>query len=69
FATAVAMFGLKVKQSKYIRNAEWIDIHNIAQASYDPNVFLQAEFLQLVDKAEAIYSRKKKKKSKSKSDD
>ena len=65
FATAVAMFGLKVKQSKYIRNAEWIDIHNIAQASYDPNVFLQAEFLQLVDKAEAIYSRKKKKKSKS----
>ncbi len=64
FATAVAMFGLKVKQSKYIKNADWVDIKTIASESYDPNIFLQAEFLQLVDKAEAIYSKKKKKKGK-----
>jgi len=64
FATAVAMFGLKVKQSKYIKNADWMDIKTIASESYNPNVFLQAEFLQLVDKAEAIYSKKKKKKGK-----
>lgn len=64
FATAVAMFGLKVKQSKYIKNADWVDIKTIASESYNPNVFLQAEFLQLVDKAEAIYTKKKKKKGK-----
>jgi len=62
FATAVAMFGLKVKQSKYLKNVDWPDIQAIAQAAYDPNSFLQAEFLQLIDKAENIYSRKKKKK-------
>jgi len=62
FATAVAMFGLKIKQSKYIKNVDWPDIQAIAQAAYDPNSFLQAEFLQLIDKAESIYSRKKKKK-------
>lgn len=64
FATAVAMFGLKVKQSKYIRNADWPDIRRVAAESYDPRIFLQAEFLQLIDKAEAIYTRKKKKKGK-----
>lgn len=68
FATAVAMFGLKVKQSKYIKEAEWDDIRNIASESYNPGSFLQAEFLQLIDKAEAIYSKKKKKKKKEKSD-
>ncbi|HRI25075.1 MAG TPA: von Willebrand factor type A domain-containing protein [Ferruginibacter sp.] len=62
FATAVAMFGLKVKQSKYIKNADWVDIRRVATESYSPGVYLQDEFLQLVDKAEAIYSKKKKKK-------
>ena len=64
FATAVTMFGLKVKQSKYIKNADWNDIRMIATESYNPGSFLQAEFLQLVDKAENIYTRKKGKKKK-----
>lgn len=65
FATAVAMFGLKVKQSKYVRSVDWVDIHRIASESYDPASYLQAEFLQLVDKAQHIYSPKKRKKNKS----
>jgi len=64
FATAVAMFGLKIKQSKYIKFVDWIDIQRIAAASYDPNIYLQTEFLQLVEKAENIYSPKKRKKNK-----
>jgi len=43
---------------------DWIDIQRIAAASYDPNIYLQTEFLQLVEKAENIYSPKKRKKNK-----
>ncbi|MBK7376519.1 MAG: VWA domain-containing protein [Ferruginibacter sp.] len=68
FATAVTMFGLKVKQSKFMRNADWPAIRAIAVESYNPNSFLQAEFLQLIDKAEAIYTKTKKKKKKGGSD-
>lgn len=65
FATAVAMFGLKIKQSKYIKQADWQDIQRIATESYDPNSYLQTEFLKLIDKAQDIYSNKKRKKNKS----
>jgi Ca-activated chloride channel family protein len=61
FATAVTMFALKLKQSKYIKNADWLDIETIAAESYDNNSFLQAQFLELVNKAKKIYSNKKKK--------
>ncbi|MEP7236805.1 MAG: von Willebrand factor type A domain-containing protein [Ferruginibacter sp.] len=64
FAAAVAIFALKLKQSKYIRQVDWTDIKKIASESYDPNNFLQTEFLQLVQKAEEIYSTKKRKKNK-----
>lgn len=66
FATAVAMFGLKVKQSKYIKNAAWPDIEKIALEAYNPNSFLQNEFLQLIGKAQNIYDKKKGKKGKKK---
>ncbi len=64
FATAVAMFGLKVKQSKYIRQSDWLDIHKIATESYNPNSYLQTEFLQLIEKAQDLYAPKKRKKGK-----
>jgi len=63
FATAVAMFALKIKQSKYIKGVDWLDIYKIASESYDPNSYLQTEFLQLIDKAEDIYSPKKRRKN------
>lgn len=64
FAIAVAMFGLKLKHSKYIKPVDWLEIKSIADASYDHNSYLQTEFLKLVDKAETIYSPKKRKKNK-----
>ncbi len=64
FATAVVMFGLKVKQSKYIKNADWLDVETIAAGSYNPKDYLQAEFLQLINKAQKIYKGKKGKKKK-----
>lgn len=64
FATAVTMFGLKVKQSKYIKDAEWPDIMAIAESSHNPADYLQTQFLQIVEKARKIYKGKKRKKSK-----
>ena len=64
FGAAVTMFGLKVKQSKYIKDAEWADISAIAAASYNPNDYLQTQFLQLIEKARKIYKGKKGRKSK-----
>ena len=61
FVTAVAMFGLKLKQSKYIKEASWEDILTIAENSSDTKSYLQTEFLALVEKARKIYSGKKKK--------
>jgi Ca-activated chloride channel family protein len=65
FATAVAMFGLKIRQSKYIKEVDWRDITNIATDSYDASNYLQTEFIGLIRKAEEIYSTKKRKKNKS----
>ena len=62
FAAAVAMFGLKVKQSKYIKEVDWLEIENIAKSSYDANNYLQTQFLQLIEKAKKIYKGKKIKK-------
>jgi len=64
FAAAVAMFGMKLKQSKYLNNAEWPLIKAVASAA-DRKNYLQNEFLTLVNKAEKIYAVKKKKKKKS----
>jgi Ca-activated chloride channel homolog len=64
FATAVTMFGLKVKQSKYIKDAEWLDIETIASASYNEKDYLQTEFLQMIDKAKKLYKGKKGKRKK-----
>ncbi len=64
FATAVTMFGLMLKQSKYIDNATLQDVENIAFAAHKPGDYLQMQFLELVDKAKKIYKSKRGKKKK-----
>lgn len=62
FATAVVMFGLKLRESNYFPpDVPWEKIKNIASASLTPDDFLEEEFIKLVDKANAIYTEKKKK--------
>lgn len=62
FATAVAMFAMKLKQSKFLDEAEWDFIHSFAKTAADKTVYLQNEFVNLVEKAQKIYEVKKKKK-------
>ncbi|MEO8820845.1 MAG: von Willebrand factor type A domain-containing protein [Ginsengibacter sp.] len=61
FATSVAMFGLKLRESKYFPpDMEWSFIKNIGASAESPDNFLETEFLESIDKAEGIYSEKKK---------
>ena len=62
FAVSVSMFGMKLKQSKFMKDADWDDILAIATASYDKEVYLQSEFLLLIEKAMKIYNYKRKRK-------
>lgn len=61
FATAVAMFGLKLRNSVYFPpDVDWDVIKNIAVAAEEPNKFLDTEFIGLLDKCKVIYYEKKK---------
>ncbi|HET7117226.1 MAG TPA: von Willebrand factor type A domain-containing protein [Hanamia sp.] len=61
FATAVAMFGLKLSESKYFpSDLEWDVIKNIALSAENPNNFLETEFVGLIDKCKTIYYEKKR---------
>ena len=69
FAAAVAMFGLKLKNSVYLDNASWADVKQTELLAADKNDFLQNDFLKLLDKAVVIYDSKKKKKNKKGADE
>lgn len=62
FGTAVTMFGLKLKESNYFPDVTWQQIHKIGSKSFNEDNYLQSEFLDLVDKAQKIYTIPKKKK-------
>ncbi|MEO6453895.1 MAG: YfbK domain-containing protein, partial [Ginsengibacter sp.] len=66
FATAVTMFGLILRQSKYLGEAKLSDVGLIAGRAINPQDYLQNEFLSLVEKAKKIYTKKKKRKSRRK---
>ncbi|MEO8569355.1 MAG: von Willebrand factor type A domain-containing protein, partial [Ginsengibacter sp.] len=61
FATAVCMFGLKLRESAYFpSNIDWKDINAIASQAAMKDDYLQNEFITLLDKTEIIYYEKKK---------
>ena len=60
FAAAVTMFGLKLKDSKFISKKDWLFIKNFSKQSVLPGNYLQQEYLNLVIKAQKIYDNKKR---------
>jgi Ca-activated chloride channel homolog len=65
FGTAVAMFGMKLRRSKYLTSKDsWDKMQEIAIRSHDPADYLQKEFVGLVDVAKKLYSKTKSKKKK-----
>ncbi|MDQ6844929.1 MAG: VWA domain-containing protein, partial [Bacteroidota bacterium] len=63
FASAVCMFGLKLRESKYFpADIDWDAIKKIAVQSCMKGDYLQNEFITLLDKTDAIYYEKKRRK-------
>jgi Ca-activated chloride channel homolog len=69
FGTALAMFGLKLRQSKFLPATNWTDIEKITLPAYDPNNYLQKGFVQLLTAAKKIYGDSKSKRKKKKVDE
>ncbi len=63
FATAVGIFSLKLKQSKYLPAVPWQYVETLAKENAEPGNYLQQQFVELVNKAWKIYEPKKKKKT------
>lgn len=61
-AASIAMFGMKLRQSKHLMNKDWSDIEKIALSSYDPADYLQTEYIRLLKIAQKVYPKKKKNK-------
>jgi len=69
FATAVTMFGLKLRESEYFPDdVKWDSIKDMATAALRKNDYLEEEFTELVTKCKSIY-RESKKKHRRKDDD
>lgn len=62
FATAVTMFGLKLRESIFFPEVSWDTIREIAISSKSPKNYLENEFVELVQKSKNIYTDKRKRK-------
>lgn len=63
FATAVTMFGLVLRKSKYASYVSWNDILRIAKESKKSDDYLQNEFMLIVENAKKLYLKKTRKKN------
>jgi Ca-activated chloride channel family protein len=63
FSAAVALFGMKLKESPAVKNYTWAQLQTLAQQVIDAAQPLQVEFSQLVSLAAARYEPVKKKRS------
>ncbi|MBC7686701.1 MAG: von Willebrand factor type A domain-containing protein [Aquabacterium sp.] len=59
-AAAIVMFGMKLRQSKFIPDIKWAEIEYTALHAYNPNDYLQSEFLKLIAISKKMYPNKKK---------
>jgi Ca-activated chloride channel family protein len=58
FATAVVLYGMKLRGSKYVENTDWKTIESITKFSFAPTNYLQTDFMKLVSDTKKIYSKK-----------
>jgi Ca-activated chloride channel family protein len=62
FSIAAAMFGMLLKKSPFLMQANWDDLQKLALTAVNPKDYWQAEFLTLISQAEALYGGNKKRK-------
>ena len=64
FATAVTMYGLKLRESKFFPDLNWESIKEIADSSLSPSSYIESQFINLIEKSNKIYTDKRKKRKK-----
>lgn len=66
FAATIAMFGMKLRQSRYLpsKTSDWDKLESMALAAHNPGDYLQKEFLSLLANARKLYDKPKNKKKK-----
>ena len=57
-AASVAMFGMKLRDTKYGEQISWKDIENITSDTFSEGDYISNDYLDLVARAVKIYSRK-----------
>ncbi|GAC1387607.1 MAG: hypothetical protein NVSMB45_17390 [Ginsengibacter sp.] len=62
FASSVVMYGLLLRESKFISYSEWDHINSVAIQGLNPSNFLETQFLELVENSKDIYLKRKKNK-------
>ncbi len=62
FSAAVAMFGSLLRNSAFLKNINWNEVHQLALSASGQDDLLQKEFVNLVLQAKNLYSKTKKKK-------
>ena len=62
FASAVVMYGLLLRESKFISYNEWDHINSVAIQGLNSSNFLETQFLELVENSKDIYLKRKKNK-------
>ncbi|GAO41319.1 vWA domain-containing protein [Flavihumibacter petaseus] len=55
FATGLVLFGSLLKESRFIKNGNWIDLQTIMTPVVRPQEYLDQEFLALMEKARKLY--------------
>lgn len=63
FVTSVIMFGLILKNSPFAKDITWGDVLYHASETANPTDINQSQFVELVYKAKALYTKSKKKKN------
>ncbi len=60
FATAVALYGMILRESKYAQGANWNDVLTLANMGLEPENYLESDFIRQVEKTIRIYGMKRK---------
>ena len=61
FASSVIMFGSLLRRSKFVKDISWNDVIRISAEAADPGSYSQWEFVDMVQHAKTVYSKKRKK--------
>lgn len=71
FAATLAMFGMKLRQSKYLppKTSDWDKMESMALNAHNAADYLQKEFLNLLSNARKLYDKARKKKKKGKDEE